>query len=205
MYYWLVSCAIFSVFGTFIMFAASTGPEEAISNLSKWAASVGLRPPRWLEAKKTDYWAKRIGGLILLLSLGGAFVSIFAYHPSSISPYRWEPLSAVEQAKARSLLRLKPKSPATAIICGTENCRELADSIEDLFSGLGWENLRRSYVSQGGTGIRILQPETSPISANEIANAFDEATQGRITAEIDPVQGLDALWILIGEKPRRRR
>ncbi|MCX7311588.1 MAG: hypothetical protein WCG92_14885 [Hyphomicrobiales bacterium] len=52
-----------------VMFGAWTGPHRVISNLSRWAIWMRIRPvPAWLSARSADRWAFR-GGLLLLVLL----------------------------------------------------------------------------------------------------------------------------------------
>jgi hypothetical protein len=51
-----------------VMAFARTGPDEAASNLSKWAEKVGLHnAPRWLRSKAADRLVLRWGKVVLVL------------------------------------------------------------------------------------------------------------------------------------------
>jgi hypothetical protein len=57
-----------------LMAFARTGPDEAVSNLSRWVEYIGFhRIPAWLRARNADRWAYR-GGMLamaILLFVGG--------------------------------------------------------------------------------------------------------------------------------------
>ncbi|MBL6615427.1 MAG: hypothetical protein ISP45_15550 [Reyranella sp.] len=49
--------------GTLLLWAAQVGPEDAVSNLAKWAKLVGLdAPPKWLLSETVASWATVLGG-----------------------------------------------------------------------------------------------------------------------------------------------
>src|ERR1700720_4564363 len=60
---------LLTALGALLMFVARTGPEEASSNLSKWAIWIGIRPPTWLTDKSVDHKAKRLAATLLILAL----------------------------------------------------------------------------------------------------------------------------------------
>ena len=65
----LINIVLFVV-GTALMFAAETGPDQAVSNLSRWAQVFGADgAPLWLQASNMDTWGFWIGFGALLLSL----------------------------------------------------------------------------------------------------------------------------------------
>lgn len=56
--------------GALLMAAASVPPEEAASNLSKWAEVLGFSDAaEWLAARPADTWGLAIGATILLGSI----------------------------------------------------------------------------------------------------------------------------------------
>ncbi len=65
---WVLAAIVTGV----LMFGAWTGPHRSISNLSRWAMHLGIRPvPAWLSARAADRWAFRggIATLVLLLAV----------------------------------------------------------------------------------------------------------------------------------------
>jgi len=62
---WIFAAAITGA----LMFGAWTGPHRSVSNLSRWATRLHIRPvPEWLKARAADRWAFR-GGLIAIVLL----------------------------------------------------------------------------------------------------------------------------------------
>jgi hypothetical protein len=58
-----------------VMFGAWTGPHRSVSNLSRWATRLRIRPvPVWLSGQAADRWAFRGGLLLLLLLLAAAWL-----------------------------------------------------------------------------------------------------------------------------------
>ena len=52
--------------GTLLLWAAQVGPEDAVSNLAKWARLAGVdTPPLWLQSQSADIWAT-VGGCIAI-------------------------------------------------------------------------------------------------------------------------------------------
>jgi hypothetical protein len=59
-----------------IMFGAWTGPHRSVSNLSRWATRLHIRPvPEWLKARAADRWAFRGGLVTIVLLLAVAWFS----------------------------------------------------------------------------------------------------------------------------------
>ena len=57
-----------------VMAFARTGPDEAVSNLSKWLEKAGIhRIPQWLRERSVDHWVLRYGSWVMagLLFCGG--------------------------------------------------------------------------------------------------------------------------------------
>jgi hypothetical protein len=75
---WSVIAGVVPVLALMMAFAR-TGPDDAVSNLSKWAGKFGLkRLPEWLLSKDADRWTIRwTRRTILILSILG--VTLFAY------------------------------------------------------------------------------------------------------------------------------
>jgi hypothetical protein len=71
-----------------VMAFARTGPDEAVSNLSKWAHKAHLRPSIWLSRKDTDTvvikWAKRSISVLLMVGIL-AFAAWYNYEPETSS------------------------------------------------------------------------------------------------------------------------
>jgi hypothetical protein len=58
-----------------VMYGAWTGPHRSVSNLSRWAARLRIRPvPEWLRARAVDRWAFRGGIVVLVLLLAAAWL-----------------------------------------------------------------------------------------------------------------------------------
>jgi hypothetical protein len=71
----IAAIAVLSALGVILIFAARTGPEEASSNLAKWAIWLGITPPRWLATPSADHWATRLAFVLLI----GAAISLSAW------------------------------------------------------------------------------------------------------------------------------
>jgi hypothetical protein len=180
------------------MFAARTGPDEAISNLSKWLRYCRVEPGSWISNRSIDRWATFVA-MGLLVSGVVVFLAWINQPVEHASPHKWAALSSSEILELRSKMRAMPKPAGTAIICGDENCRDLADGLGSLLSGLGWQ-VEQSYSSPGIRGITIMQPLENPGLANSIAESIEKITNGRIKINIEDAPGLHVLWIEIGFK-----
>lgn len=68
---WQILWVLAAVIAGALMFGAWTGPHQSVSNLSRWATRLHIRPvPEWLKARAADRWAFR-GGLITVVVLLG--------------------------------------------------------------------------------------------------------------------------------------
>jgi hypothetical protein len=113
------------------------------------------------------------------------------------SKYRWDPLTSAEVTEIRSKLRKMPPPPMTRVMCGDSDCRELADSLMGLFSGLNWQP---AYENQlvSGTGITVLYKDGT---YDQIADAVELSTNGRLKIDLQP-HDLLPLRVTIGRKPQ---
>ncbi|MEA3002369.1 MAG: hypothetical protein QOH81_1157 [Sphingomonadales bacterium] len=58
-----------------LMFGAWSGPHRSVSNLSRWATRLRIRPiPAWLSARAADRWVFRGGIVSLVLLLAVAWL-----------------------------------------------------------------------------------------------------------------------------------
>jgi hypothetical protein len=68
---WQILWSFAALIAGTLMFGAWTGPHRSISNLSRWATRLHIRPvPEWLKARAVDRWAFR-GGLVTIVVLLG--------------------------------------------------------------------------------------------------------------------------------------
>jgi hypothetical protein len=84
--FWLLWLAVAAATGA-LMYAAATGPNEMVSNLSRWARRLGWRrAPAWLLGRGVDRTTVRGGAAIyaLLLIAGGAWL-LWPSQPASVS------------------------------------------------------------------------------------------------------------------------
>jgi hypothetical protein len=65
-----VSAGVLVALGGILVFATRTGPQEASSNLSKWVAWLGFRPPKWLLDQGADRWGIRVAVVFFILAAG---------------------------------------------------------------------------------------------------------------------------------------
>ena len=57
------------------MFGAQVGPDDAVSNLSKWAAKfLGWEVPAWLRAPLADIWVTALGGALVAVGVIGLLI-----------------------------------------------------------------------------------------------------------------------------------
>ena len=69
---WQILWVVAAVMAGGLMYGAWTGPHRSVSNLSRWASRLRVRPiPAWLSARAADRWAFR-GGLVTIVVLLGA-------------------------------------------------------------------------------------------------------------------------------------
>jgi hypothetical protein len=81
---WAVLWATVSLIVWLIMWAARTGPEQAVSNLAKWATLFGIHPiPAWLRDRTIDMIAYRWAGVAMV---GLVAIGILGWVYSSIIP-----------------------------------------------------------------------------------------------------------------------
>ena len=79
--FWILWALGFALTGA-VMFGVWSGPFRSVSNLSRWAIRLGIRPvPEWLINRDADRWAFRGGlGLVAILMIAPWLV------PSQPSP-----------------------------------------------------------------------------------------------------------------------
>jgi hypothetical protein len=88
-----------------VMFGAWTGPYRSVSNLSRWATRLRIRPvPAWLSDRTADQWAFRGGLVALVLLLAAAWLI-----PSQQSPE--VPVAVPDSSKGP----VAPQAPGAAV------------------------------------------------------------------------------------------
>ena len=165
---------------------ARTGPDEAVSNLSKWLERGGLhRIPGWLRARVIDKWAIRgaMLAMAVLLFVGGigfdSWVRGFSSPFPEVSPYHWQPLTPEESLSLRSAIRdIMPEGEAMFILCAEADCDDLAKSFRDVFRDLKWNVNCCAYGF--GTFPPGVHLWASSAYLQEIASKIEMATKGRL-------------------------
>jgi hypothetical protein len=72
---WQILWVVAAVMAGGLMYGAWTGPHRSVSNLSRWASRLRVRPiPAWLSARAADRWAFRGGLVTIILLLGAAWL-----------------------------------------------------------------------------------------------------------------------------------
>lgn len=100
------------IFGTLLLWAAQVGPEDAVSNLAKWAKLAGIEsPPGWLSSQSADTWAT-IGGcgaiaVGLLAILAWVRARQRATNPEGVISANAVPPNPNDEARNRRLLLRK--------------------------------------------------------------------------------------------------
>jgi hypothetical protein len=61
-----------------IMAAARTGPDDAVSNISRWLNRLGFGSKEWMTNPNVDTWAFRIAAIVFLLGIGGVILPLIS-------------------------------------------------------------------------------------------------------------------------------
>jgi hypothetical protein len=118
------------------------------------------------------------------------------------SPYHWQLLLPEEMAALRSELRdIAPQR--IFILCGGDDCGDLARSLRDVFNGLHWKvNCCNWSFSGFAPGIQLWGGSDQ---LKGIAGKIERATKGRLKVDLSPSSVIDTnqteVVISIGPKP----
>lgn len=130
----------------------------------------------------------RILSVALVLSASVAFAGEKSASPDikelqselqKLKAHRWEALSAKEEAAIEAQLRsIKPEG-YIVLICKSDDCEDLAESLSDVFDALKWKHHAESSALGGlKQGIGIWTAEDF---GQAVAQAISGATDGRVS------------------------
>ena len=110
--------------------------------------------------------------------------------------HRWQPLTETQIGNLRLALRALPAPATLRIVCGGSDCIDLAESLSNLFNGIGWP-VKPEYglYFDTPTGIAISQKN---VEDRGIADVLERASGLRIA--MSPTDLLSTT-IFIGMKP----
>lgn len=94
------------------------------------------------------------------------------------------------------------KGTKISIFCDGADCRDLQTDLDNAFEMAGVESQRVVPMNPLGYGLAVLLP-ADDARGQRLADAIKEASAGKLVPTIERGAASDAIYIVIGKRPRR--